>query len=143
DVDKSLKALIDAQVGREVRLSKLEEAHQLLINLARIQEGRIDGQDEARLHSDARLDTLIDSQITFGQRFEQMTARVDRIGEHLDQVAAMQSENAAAIKTLIAVQTRTDEQIKALLDRNGTAKPKHKASKKAGAKKATRKAKRN
>jgi len=131
-VDEKLKALIDAQVGLEARQARFDESYQLLVQLARIQEERIDGQDEARVHTDARLDALIDSQIALGQRFEQMTTRIDQIGEHLDQATE-------AIKALVAAQTRTDEQIRQLVDRNGsTAKPKPKAKVKK-AKKASKK----
>ncbi|MGH9841987.1 MAG: hypothetical protein ACREEM_24790 [Blastocatellia bacterium] len=144
--------------NHEARQAKLEEAfrqvaesHQAIVQLAGIHEDRLDSQDEGQVHTDARLDALIDSQIQLTQRvdtltgdiaalnghFEQTDERLNRmseraeahdrqlgqIDERLSQVAALQSGNAGQIKVLIEAQARTDEQIRLLLDRNGVAPP--------------------
>lgn len=133
--------LAAAQIGYESRQQRLEEgfrqvaeSHRMLVELAQIQEERIDGHDEAQVHTDARLDALIDSQIQLTQRVDTLTAgiaavnglvdrtdtrldriteRLDLVGMRLDQVAGLQAENAEQIKALITAQTQVVRKPKA------------------------------
>ncbi len=159
--DERLDALINAQLRYEARQEKIEEAfrqvaaaHAALVEMLRLHDERLDGHDEANVHTESRLDALIDSQIRLTERVDTLTGdiaalngraaatddRLDRIGERLDQVAALQAANAEQIKALAEAQMRTDEQIRLLLERNGAANPGRKSTKTAK-KKVTKKAK--
>ncbi|MCI0392254.1 MAG: hypothetical protein MOB07_26280, partial [Acidobacteria bacterium] len=70
--DERLNALIDAQIGHESRQARLEESHQLLVRLARIQEERIDGHDTARREADERFNALINAQVRYEARQESL-----------------------------------------------------------------------
>src|SRR5215813_12616993 len=118
ETDNRFAQLADAQIRYEARQEMLEASYELFEGFVREFRNetnqRLDGQDEADVQTESRLDALIDAQIQLTHRVDTLTGdiaalngRVDRIGEHLDQVAALQTENAA--------------QIKALLDRNGSA----------------------
>jgi SHS2 domain-containing protein len=141
EANERIEALINAQVRYEARQEKLEEAfrqvaaaHVQLVEMIRLHENRLDGHDGANAHAESRLDALINSQIQLTERVDTLTmdiaavnGGVERIGDRLDQAAALQAANAEQIKALIAAQARTDEQIRLLLDRNGS--PKIKAKK--------------
>jgi hypothetical protein len=148
ETNRRFAELAAAQVRYEARQEQLEASYQLFEEFVREFRNetnqRLDGQDKANVHIESWFDTLIDAQIQLTHRVDTLTGdiaalngRVDRIGQHLDQVAALQTANAEQIKALIATQARTDEQIRSLIERNGsTATPKAKVKK---AKKAVKK----
>lgn len=84
NIEETVSKLAESQTGQDARLVRLEAAFQqvaqslqLLIEMTATHEERHDAHDEARIHADARLDALIDSQIKLGERFDAMTARTD------------------------------------------------------------------
>ena len=151
ETDERLDALINAQVRYEARQERLEEvfrqvaaSHQMLVELASIHEERLDGQDEADVQTESRLDALIDAQILLTERVDTLTRDIVAINgrsaatdERLDRMAGM-------VESLVTAQARTDEQIRSLLDRNGSTlkakKKPAKRTKKAGIKKVAKKA---
>jgi len=120
--DEKLAAHINAQVKYEVRQERMEEAlsqvaesHHIIVQLASAQGERLDGHDKADVQTESRLAALIDAQIQLSHNIAALNGCIDRIGVHLDQVAEQ-------INSLVTAQTRTDEQIKILLDRDGAKK---------------------
>ncbi|MGH9751850.1 MAG: hypothetical protein ACREA2_03625 [Blastocatellia bacterium] len=103
DADERLEALINAQVRYEARQEKLEESFRTVVELLRRHEERLDGQDEARERTDGRLDALIDDQISARIQAEER-------GRLMDEKLARLAE----------AQRRTDEQIRLLIERNGS-----------------------
>jgi chromosome segregation ATPase len=168
EADKRLDALINAQVSYEARQERLEEAfrqvaasHAQLVEMLQLHEDRPDGQGEANVHTESRLDALIDAQIQLTQRVDTLTGdisalngraaatdeRLDRMAERMEahdqqlgRIEVLQVENATQIKALISAQAGTDEQIKRLFDRRKTAKTPKARVKKTGAKKTVKKA---
>lgn len=143
-IEETVNRLVGAQLGHEFRLSRIALAIQQLTQIVGATDGRLDALEEAQIHSDARLDALIDSQVQLTRRvdalngrFDQMAARVGQVAENVDRLAghvARLSEHSDALngrfdkvaetlEALAAAQTRTDEQIRALFDRNGATKP--------------------
>jgi hypothetical protein len=134
EADERIEALINAQVRYEARQEALEESfrqvaesNQGIVRMLALHEERPDGQDKEDVHTESRLDALIDSQIQLTARVDTLTSdvvalssRIDRIGGHLDRVAVLQGENAKQISVLIAAQARTDELIRLLIERNGS-----------------------
>ena|SRR5215471_16052392 len=162
EADERLDALINAQVRYEARQERLEEAfrqvassHAQLVEMLQLHEDRLDGQDEAALQTDSRLDALIDAQIQLTHQVDTLTGdiaalngraaatdeRLDRMAEKLDRTTDHLDLAVAAIDALVEAQARTDKQIRMLLDRNGATKSGRKSTK--AAKKMTGKAKRN
>ncbi len=124
DADDRFDALINAQVRYEARQERLEEAfrriaeaHQTLVQLISIHEERLDAGDEARAHTDVRLDGLIDAQIGFDERLARLADAQAQYRRQAEERGARLDEKLAQLQ---AAQARTDEQIKLLLDRNGS-----------------------
>ena len=68
--DEKIDALINAQVKYGVRQERLEEAFRqvaesrlVLVQLASVHGERLEGHDNATVHTESRLDALIDAQI--------------------------------------------------------------------------------
>ena len=107
-IEETVNRLAGAQLGHTFRLSRIEDgfqqiavAIQQLTQIAVTTDGKVDGNRAA------------------------LDGRFERIDEILRRVAELQSESSAQIKALVAAQTRTDEQIRLLLDQNGsTTRPK-------------------
>jgi len=166
--EKRFAQLADAQMSYEGRLDKLEASHELLEEFIRdfrneaearqdkLEEFASDFRRETNgyfTETDKKLSALAEAQAKTDEQMKRTDARVDtltgdiatlngrvdRIDEGVARVAILQSENAEQIKALIAAQTRTDEIMRSLLERNGsTAKPRakvNKTKKKSGAKK--------
>jgi len=103
--------------------------------------------DEQMKRTGERVDTLTRDIAALNGRADRTDERLDRIAEHVEthdrqfaRIEALQSENAAQIKALAEAQARTDEQIRLLLNRNGSkAKPKPKAGAKKPAAKRSKK----
>lgn len=144
DADERIEALINAQVRYEARQEKLEEAfrqvataHTQVVEMLQRHEERLDSHDEANIHTEARLDALIDAQI-------QLIERVDTLTRDIAAINGRAAATDERLATLIEAQARTDEQMKrtdeqmrrtdeivrSLVERNSsTAKPKAKAKK--------------
>src|SRR5215468_5364586 len=107
-IEETVNRLAGAQLGHTFRLSRIEDgfqqiavAIQQLTQIAVTTDGKVDGNLVA------------------------LDGRFERIDEILRRVVELQSESAAQIKSLIAAQARMDEQIRLLLDQNGsTPRPK-------------------
>jgi len=134
EADERLDALINAQVRHEARQERMEEAlrqiagsHQTLVQMLAIHEDRLDAGDESQNHTDGRLDALLNSQIDFNARLSEI-AEIQ--AAHKREAGERGANLDAKLERLAEAQARTGEQIRALLDRNGSPKPK------AGAKKA-------
>jgi chromosome segregation ATPase len=126
EADERIEALINAQVRYEARHERLEEAFRQvaasqaqLVEMLQLHEDRLDGQDEANVHTESRLDALIDSQIRLTERVDTLTRDIAAVNgraaatdERLDRMAGM-------IESLTQAQARTDEQIRTLVERNG------------------------
>lgn len=124
------------QVKYEVRQEQLEEAFSqvaesqlMIVQLAGVHGERLDGHDQANVQTESRLAALIDAQVQLSQCVETLASTIaafsgsiDRIGVHLDQAVEQ-------IKAFGTAQTRTDEQIKILLDGAGSTKPRRKSTK--------------
>ncbi len=141
--DARLDALITAQVKYEARQERLEEAfrqvaesHQTLVHLASVHEERLDGHDEANVHTDNRLDALIDAQIGLDDRLAKLSAAQAEYRKQAEERGARLDEKLAQ---LTAAQARTDEQIKELLIRNGSTQGTSAQKPKARAKKTAKK----
>jgi hypothetical protein len=130
EIERTLKRLTEqtaklteSQVSSESRLVRIEDsfnesfqrvalAIEQLTQMLSSHEERLDGDDEAQVHTDSRLDTLIDSQM-------QLTQRVDGLAVSIGSLAVAQAKTDEQILALIAAQVKTDEQIKQLLAREG------------------------
>lgn len=116
-LEETINRIAGAQLGHEFRLSRIEDSFQQvgasiqqLIQLAGEPNGRLDALEDTQVQADARLATLIESQIQLTQRLDVINARFDKVAE--------------AIEALIAVQASADDQIRALMDRkDSTSKP--------------------
>jgi hypothetical protein len=132
--------LVEAQLASETKLArfdeilrKVAESHQMLVDLARNQEERIDGHDESHKEIIEKLNALIGAQVAFESRvqrleeslvrlgelagkredanddrlvidFESRNGEVDLIKENLDQVAVLPAENSKKVKAVVAAQ---------------------------------------
>jgi len=121
-LEEAVDKLAGAQLGHEFRLSRIEDgfrqiagAIRQLMQIASATDERLDKFEEGEIHTDAKLDALIDSQM-------QLARRMDALNGHFDKVTEV-------IETLIHAQANTDEQIRSLIERNGAAKPKRKTTK--------------
>lgn len=107
NIEDTVAKLADGQAGQDARLVRLETAFQsvaqslqMLIEMAAAHEERLDAGDEARIHTDARLDALIDSNIKVDERFDQARAHAD-----------------ARLDALVDSQIKLDERFAAMTDR--------------------------
>ena len=136
EAEQRFSALSNTQVRYEVKQERLEEAfslvaesHHVIVQLASVHGERLDGYSRASVQTESRLDVLIDAQMQFLRHMDTLTSdiaalngRIERIGAHLDRAAEQ-------IISLATVQTRTDEQIKILLDRDGSKKTRRPSTK--------------
>src|SRR5215475_9716113 len=136
EAEQRFSALNNTQVRYDVRQERLEEAfsqvaesHHVIVQLASVHGERLDGYGKASVQTESRLDVLIDAQMQFLRHMDTLTSdiaalngRIERIGAHLDRAAEQ-------IISLATVQTRTDEQIKILLDRDGSKKTRRPSTK--------------
>src|SRR5262245_21557380 len=127
--DQRLSALINAHVRYDVRQEWLEEAfrqvaesHHVIVKLAGVHGGRLDGQDVASAHAESRLDTLIEAQIQVLQRVDALTGAIAAVNGRIDGIGAHLEKAAEQIITLATAQTRAEERIRALLERDGAKK---------------------
>lgn len=125
-LQENTSILAAAQVGHETRLARVEEgfrrlaeAHQALVQLLGIHDERLDAGDEARTHTDARLDGLIDAQIDFSERLAQLAAIQAEQKREAEARGARLDEKLAQLQE---AQARAAEQIKLLIERNGSDK---------------------
>jgi hypothetical protein len=88
EINQTLQTVAQSQARFDKTVKQIAEAHKTLIELVRIQDGRIDGHDGQHRESDERIEALINSQI--------------RADEH--------------IEALINSQARSDERIEALIN---------------------------
>ena len=140
--DEKLVERVNAQVRYEVRQDRLEEAFSqvaesqlVIVQLASIHSERLDGHDNANIQTESRFAALIDAQIQLSQCVGALTSNmatlasdiaalngcIDRIGAHLDKAVEQ-------INALASAQTRTDEQIRASLEREVSTKPARKST---------------
>jgi hypothetical protein len=126
------------QGGLEEAFRRVAEAHQTLVQLVGIHEERLADSDSAQAHTDARLDGLIDTQIDFSERLTQLAGLQAEHKRESEERGARLDEKLARLQ---AAQARADEQIKLLLDRNGSAR--ETSATKPKAKRAAKKAKGN
>jgi chromosome segregation ATPase len=143
ETDKRFAQLADAQMRHEARMAQLEANYELFEGFVRDFRNetnqRLDGHDEANVQTESRLDALIDTQIQLTHRVDALTADISVVNgraaatdDRLDRMAGM-------VEALVSAQARTDEQIRSLLDRNGsTLKAKKKPAKKAGKKRSAK-----
>jgi len=102
-IEDTVNKIAGTQLGHAFRLSRIEEGfHQISIAIQQL--AKIANSANGRLESDTAA----------------LNGRFGRIDEILERVAELQSENARQIKALIAAQARADEQLRVLLDVNGS-----------------------
>lgn len=108
EIQQTLETLVKSQANHESRTAKLETAFQsvahslqLLIEMTSTHEERHDQHDEARIHTDARLDALIDAQV--------------RADERMDGLIKAQVQASERMDALINAQVRADERMDALV----------------------------
>ena len=111
--DARLDALIDSQIALGQRFERMME--------------RVDSHSERIAQIDERFDRMAERAEFHDQRLGRIDERLDRMAERaefhdqrLGRIEALQAENAGQIEALIAAQARTDEQIRLLIDRNGS-----------------------
>jgi hypothetical protein len=134
------KKLVEAQLESETKLARIDEilrkvaeSHQMLVDLARNQEERIDGHDETHKEIIDKLNVLIGAQVAYESRIQRLeeslvrlgelagkreapdddrltndlasrNGEVDLIKENLDQVSALPAENTKKVKAVVAAQ---------------------------------------
>src|SRR5262245_21137380 len=102
-IEETVNKIAGAQLGHAFRLSRIEDGFQQ-ISVAVQQLAKIVSATDEQLERDMAA----------------VNGRFERIDAILEKVAELQSENAGQIKALIAAQERTDEQLRFLLDGNGS-----------------------
>ncbi|MCI0660565.1 MAG: hypothetical protein L0220_05770 [Acidobacteria bacterium] len=93
------------------RQANLEESFRMVVELLRVQEERMDGDDDAHSEVDARLKFLISSQSLLGEKVDKLTSDIAAIGYRFDQMAVrvdqvtsnvdLLTSNIAAINTQV------------------------------------------
>jgi hypothetical protein len=123
-LQEQTRVIAAAQIGHETRLARVEEgfrrlaeAHQALVQLLGIHDERLDAGDEARTHTDARLDGLIDAQIDFSERLAQLAELQVQHKREADERGARLDEKLAQLQE---AQARAAEQIRLLMEGNGS-----------------------
>jgi hypothetical protein len=121
--NEKLAGPVNAQVKYDVRQERLEEAFGqvaesqfMIVQLASVHGDRLDGLDKANIQTDNRFAAMIDAQMQLSHCVHALASNIailngciDRIGSHLDQAVEQ-------IKALATAQTRTDEQIKQMVE---------------------------
>jgi len=108
--------LVDAQLASEPKpahldevLQKLAESHQMLVDLAKNQDARIDRHDELHKGMDEKLNALIDAQVT-------NDSRVQRLEESIIRLVELGRNQEERIDGHDAAHKETDEKLNALIN---------------------------
>ncbi|MCI0664253.1 MAG: hypothetical protein L0220_24605 [Acidobacteria bacterium] len=108
--------LVDAQLASEPKpaqldevLRKVAESHQMLVELAKNQDARIDRQDELHKGMDERLNALIDAQVAYD-------ARAQRLEESIIRLVELATNQEERIDGHDAAHKETDEKLNALIN---------------------------
>ena len=92
--------------------ARLEESFRMFVELLRVQEERIDGNDDSHSEIDARLKFLISSKYLLGEKVDKLTSDIAAIGCRFDQMAVRVDQVTSNIDLLTsniaAINTRVD-----------------------------------
>jgi chromosome segregation ATPase len=102
EINQTLQTVAQSQARFDKTVKQIAEAHKTLIELLRVQDGRIDSHDMSRREADERIDAIINSQV--------------RADEHIEALINSQARTDESIEALINSQARTDEGIEALIN---------------------------
>ncbi|MCI0662789.1 MAG: hypothetical protein L0220_17110, partial [Acidobacteria bacterium] len=111
--------------NHEVRQAHFDEAFKMLIELARIQEGRIDGHDEEHKSTDEKLNALIGTHVGYDSRQALLETAVQQVAvsyqmiveliqiqeERIDGHDEMHKDTDARLNALIDSQIRVGEKV--------------------------------
>jgi chromosome segregation ATPase len=104
------------------RQANFEESFRMVVELLRVQEARIDGNDDAHSEIDTRLNFLLSSQSLLGEKVDKLTNEIAAIGSRFDQMAARVNQvtsNVDLLTSNIATINRRVDWITDRLDRIG------------------------
>ena len=115
--------LTEAQIGYEARQTRLEEtvkqiaeAHKTLIELVRIQEERIDGQDEARRDFDEGLNALVNAQVRYEARQEKLEEAFRQVATSHAQLVEMLQLHEERLDGHDEADVQTESRLDGLID---------------------------
>jgi hypothetical protein len=116
EINQTLQTVAQSQARFDKTVKQIAEAHKTLIELVRIQDGRIDGHDGQHRESDERIEALINSQIRADEHIEALINSQARADERIEALINSQARADERIEALINSQVRANERIEALIN---------------------------
>ena len=123
EIERTLQTVAEAQLAYESRQARLEEAfkqvaesHKMLVEMARIQEERIDGHDEALKFAGEKLNGLIDAQIGHESRQARLEDSFQQVAQSFKLLVELASNTDGRLDAVEEAQVHTDSRLDALID---------------------------